>query len=359
MSRQRPSRIRPAATWLAPAASLAILAGWVLCVPPGPSRPGGRSADAASTQQPDLLAAVRKIGGRIVFERYDDGNWDLLAASADGSNPVNLTKTPDVHEHYPHASPDGARICFVADEGEGRSRSRNVYYISADGTGRTLVATNARQPCWSPDGRTIAYAPGEYKRFTLQCYASKGISFYDLETRKHRAHPNTSLHHLYALCWTPDGRWILATVHGGMGYRHGNLAIDVRGTAVHCLTPPVVGCRPDVSPDGKKLVWNLSDQTICVADLDLTSPRPAVRNVRKVITCDRKHEVYQADWSPDGRYLLFASGPLGGQTVGQMAKGWHICVADAARTNVRVTLTTQGVSNKDPDWVRAGAVEAK
>ena len=40
--------------------------------------------------------------------------------NADGSEPVNLTRTPREHEHYPQVSPDGTKICFSVDEGEGR-----------------------------------------------------------------------------------------------------------------------------------------------------------------------------------------------------------------------------------------------
>ena len=40
--------------------------------------------------------------------------------NADGSEPVNLTNTPKEHEHYPQVSPDGTKICFSVDEGEGR-----------------------------------------------------------------------------------------------------------------------------------------------------------------------------------------------------------------------------------------------
>ena len=60
-------------------------------------------------------------------------------------------------ELYPHVSNDGSRVCFVADEGQGESKVRSVYYMNIDGTGRTLVARNARQPFWEADGSAIAY----------------------------------------------------------------------------------------------------------------------------------------------------------------------------------------------------------
>ena len=101
---------------------------------------------------------------KILFETYrrteERFNWELFQIDADGSNPANLTQTPNLDEMYPHASPDGTKICFVVDEGIGRRKVRNVYYMNIDGSERMKVATNARQPCWSPDGKKIAYLKG-------------------------------------------------------------------------------------------------------------------------------------------------------------------------------------------------------
>ncbi|KPK82956.1 MAG: hypothetical protein AMJ81_08785 [Phycisphaerae bacterium SM23_33] len=305
-----------------------------------------------------LQAELKRIPHKIVYERYRGNTWELVMMNADGSAAVSLTGHTDLNALYPHASPDGKRICFVADEGTGESKSRNVYYMNADGAGRTLVARNARQPCWTSDGHAVAYMKGEFARFTYEDFASKGLFLYDLDSREHREHPNRSLHHLYNIGWSPDGGWVLATVHGGMGYRHAILAIEARGTGVFDLKP-AEGCRPDLSPDGKKLAWNATDQLIAVADLDLQSTPPKVANVRPAITCDKQHEVYHADWSPDGRYIAFAHGPLGPEQVGKVAKGWNICVADAAATDVWVPLTSDGASNKEPDWVPAGGTKGR
>ena len=88
------------------------------------------------TPYPKSELNLKEFPFRIVYETYrkTDGkeNWELYLINADGSNPVNLTNTPDVDELYPHASADGGRICFVADEGIGRKKVRNVYYINID-----------------------------------------------------------------------------------------------------------------------------------------------------------------------------------------------------------------------------------
>lgn len=302
---------------------------------------------------PDALD-LKKIPYKIVYESYrktnGTKNWDLYLINADGSNPVNLTRTPDVDEMYPHVSPDGTRICFVADEGTGNKKVRNIYYMNIDGSGRVKVADNARQPCWSPDGKTIAYLKAEFERYTIKDYATKGLFFYDIETRKHRQHPNEDLYHLYNICWSPDGNWFLATVHGGMGFKHANLAFGINGSKVFDLTKyGVTGCRTDCSFDSSRITWGLSDWDLCTAAIDLKSSVPKVTNVQRVVKCDKEHEVYHSDFSPDAKYIAFSSGPKAQEMVGGMAPGWNICIGDM--TGKWVQITTDGNHNKEPDWV--------
>ncbi|MHC4372367.1 MAG: TolB family protein, partial [Planctomycetota bacterium] len=102
------------------------------------------------TPAPRTAIDLKDIRCKIVYEtfRNTDGkaNWELCLINADGSNPVNLTNTPDSDEMYPHASPDGTKICCVADEMVRGRKVRNVYCMNVDGTGRVKVADNARQP---------------------------------------------------------------------------------------------------------------------------------------------------------------------------------------------------------------------
>jgi Tol biopolymer transport system component len=296
-----------------------------------------------------------EIPFKILYETYrkTEGrdNWELYQMNADGSNQVNLTRTPDLDEMYPHASPDGTKISFVVDEGSGRRKARSVYYMNIDGTGRVRVATNARQPCWSPDGKKIAYLLGEYDRYSTREYATSELIIYDLQSRQYKPHPNTSLHHIYAICWSPDGNWFFAAVHGGMGYSDTVLAIDADGTRVFDLEKwGVKGCRPDLSRDGKRMTWGETDWDLCVGDIDLSGPEPRVYNVNKIVKCLRAAKIYHVDFSPDSKYIAFSFGPSsGGQQVGGKARGWNICVTDL--TGKWVKITTDGSQNKEPDWV--------
>jgi Tol biopolymer transport system component len=143
--------------------------------------PGAESdAESQLPQEPCEKSEfnLKEIPFKIVFETYreTDGkeNWELFLISADGSDATNLTQTKDIDEMYPHVSPDGMKVCFVVDEGTGRSKIRNVYYMNMDGNSRVKVADNAREPCWSPDGKFLAY----WSSYGV----SYGISILSMET---------------------------------------------------------------------------------------------------------------------------------------------------------------------------------
>jgi len=302
---------------------------------------------------------LKAIPFKIIYETYRemDGkeNWELFLMNADGSNATNLTRTPEVDEMYPHASPDGTKVCFVADGGTGRSKVRSVYYMNIDGTDRVKVADNARQPCWSPDGKTIAYVKGEYERYTTRAFGTKGLFFYDLATGRHEQHSNRDLHHIYSICWSANGKWFIASATGGMGFDHTIIAFEAHGTGVFDLAKyGIKGCRPDLSSDGRLIGWaEISEVDVYVADIDLTLSVPRVADLRGVAKCGKGNCVNHTDFSPDGRYVAFGYGPAANYEVGSKTPGWNICIGDL--TGKWVQITTDGKHNKEPDWVPIGA----
>src|ERR1043166_2243642 len=303
----------------------------------------------------ELLEELKHCRHKILYESFRDGNWEIYIANADGSNATNLTKTSDVDEVYPKASPDGTKICFCADEGKGDAKVRNLYVMNLDGSGRKKIADNGREPCWSGDSKEIAYLPAELQKFTYSDFATKGIRLYDLATGKTREHSNNAkIHHLYTLNLTPDHKWFVATVHGGMGFKHGILALEAEGEGVFDFK--LSGCRPDVSPDGKKIIWGHGDHAIGLADLDFSQAPPVAKFVRNIVECKDPLETYHADWSPDMKYISFSYGPkfkgknlkgLLPEFPGVEAPGWNTCVADASQTNRWVAITLDGKGNKE------------
>jgi TolB protein len=317
-----------------------------------------RAQDKTREGDQELLAELKGYQHKLVYESNRDGNWELYICNADGTNHVNITNTKDVDELYPKPSPDGTKICFCADEGKGDAKVRNIYYMNSDGTGRVKIAANGREPCWSPDGTKIAYMKGEFEKFTYSDIASKGLYIYDLKSKQTRQHVNDKLMHLYTLNWSPDGKWFIATVHGALGFRHNILAIEADGDKYYDLK--LSGCRPNISPDGKKVCWGHGDYCAGVAELDFTGAEPKATNIIDVVESKDPVETYHVTWSPDMKYLTFSKGPrfmkkslkgLLPEFPGVEAPGWNICVADAKKKNRWVAITTDGRSNKQPSWV--------
>jgi len=325
----------------------------------------GQDKPAASLKQ-----ELKSCPFKILFEAYQNDNWDIHIMNADGSGRKNLTNTPDLHEHYPQASPDGTKICFLCDKGDGDKTVRGVYVMNADGTGRKCVAEKGRDPCWSPDGTKIAYARHEFDRFRVTDFASKGINIYDLRTGKSEPIANSDkVEHLYNLCWSADGKWIISTVHAGMGFKHGIVAIEIEGTRIIDMKLP--GCRPSLGADGKLIANSFDDYCIGLADLDFSSGAPKATNPRRLVAGKPSH-YYHPDISPDGKYVAYSVSPTGGKMkvsgpgtfadVAEMigVKGpWNIYVCrttaagkpeDAEQVQLTDDLT---LSSKEPEWIVA------
>jgi Tol biopolymer transport system component len=341
---------------------ITLLGGWIVECPAAGAEPAEAARDpvkdpgvAEDVQSEELREELKHVPYKIVYESYYDNHWGLKMVNADGSHPTIFTRTPHANELYPHVSPDGRKICFLVDEGEGKTKSRNVYYSNMDGTDRRLVVKNGRDPCWNFDGTAIVYLKGEVEELTYLDYASKGVFTYDLATRQHHQHPNQDLSHLYCFCCSPDGKWLLATVHAGMGFSHAILLIEANGESVYNLEIP--GCRPDISGDGKKIAWGASDNELRVGDLDFSTGKPKVVNAHNILTSRNPIHIYHIDWSPDGKYVAYSRGPskhsmhLAPEMIGVEAKGWNICVGDPSGVNRWVAITSDGNGNKEPDWV--------
>ena len=314
---------------------------------------------------------LNRLPFKIAYETYTNDNWEIFVMNADGSNPVNLTRTPKEHEHYPQVSPDGTKICFSVDEGEGRDTVRSLYVMDSDGKNRRKLVDHAREPFWSPDSKVIGFLPQEYPKFNIVDYYTTGMSFCDSTTGKVTPHPNaTNLHHLYNPSYAPNGKWIVATVHAGMNVKHGIMLIEARGDKIINLNIP--GCRPCFSPDGKQIAWGPGDHEIATAPINLDSDQPTVGE-RRVRIEDKTNKIYHVDWSPDSRFLCISRGPDGKgdatkpgtfpaacEMVGVYAPGWNLLAVSAERDGRLdlnqageadfTMLTTNGLSNKESSW---------
>ena len=101
-------------------------------------------------------------GSKIAFasDRDGDGNNEIYAANADGTNQTRLADAPG-NDANPSWSADGTRIVFQSGRIVNNVVLSEIYVMNADGTDLTNITNDPSakdySPAWSPDGTQIVF----------------------------------------------------------------------------------------------------------------------------------------------------------------------------------------------------------
>jgi serine/threonine protein kinase/Tol biopolymer transport system component len=226
--------------------------------------------------------------------------WWLAGRGAGSSEPVqakfNRLTFLEGSETSPSLSPDGKSLVYAKVVG-GKS---DLFLQPTDrGDQAADLTANApadsRQPAFSPDGQSLAFRSER-----------EGGGIFILSLRDRSVRRLTSFG--YNPAWSPDGSEIACATEGivepWQRVSHSQIwRIDVASSSQQLVTAGDDAVQPSWSPHGRRIAyWGIPENTI---QRVLWTVAVEGREPTRVI--DDAYLNWDPVWSPDGKYLYFAS----------------------------------------------------
>jgi eukaryotic-like serine/threonine-protein kinase len=230
--------------WVVGAVSGAVLAGLIVWRF-GAGAPTSRASMhfRAVTDFPGVQAqpSLSPDGRSVAFVSNRDGHYNLYVGLINGGNLVQITNDPNLKSR-PSWSPDGTTIAYARLNDSG---VWDVWDIPAlGGTPRRLIV-NAIDPAWSPDSRSLVYQNRSDQVLWI-CGAS-GENVHEVAGAANTEWIDTEPR------FSPDGRKIAFAARNSDGGPYGELAVaDLDTGRTRLLThDDALALSPAWSPDGR------------------------------------------------------------------------------------------------------------
>lgn len=269
--------------------------------------------------------------GRIAFQSNLGGARGIFILTASGVRRLTDDTRP---AEFPRWSPDGTRIAFSA-----RLKDHSqIFVMNADGSNPVQVTQaehDANELAWFPDGKKIAYTE-ETRRGKARSYKLWSV---DLQTKKAERLAPEFVGSSALPEFSTAAPFLAFSGKKGAGWDIYLYDLDKR--TLRSLTDSGHNCRARFSPDGTRIAYVSADADhkadIWVMNADGTGKE---RLTERDETFD-----YFPSWSPDGKYIVFASDAQGKSDRGR----WALFLVKVSTKRV-IPLFDSGTRDVFPDW---------
>ncbi|MBS1789111.1 MAG: PD40 domain-containing protein [Acidobacteria bacterium] len=300
----------------------------------------------------EIYPSLSPDGKLLVYTSDKAGNWDIYLQRVSGATPINLTKDSAANDIQPAFSPDGEQIVFRSDrEGGG------IFVMGATGEKVRRLVEGGYNPAWSPDGREVAYSIGSFARPSERGNFPGSLRVVNVATGRTRQVTETDA---VQPNWSPHGDRIAYWGIRRGGQRDIWTIGERGGEPVAVTSDSALDWNPVWSPDGRYLYF-ASDRggSMNLWRVPIVEQTGKLLGAPEPVTTPATYSGY-ISFSRDGRHLAYA------QVVPQINLQQVSFDPVKARIKAKPVWITQGSRiatdpdfSPDGEWVVFGATGDK
>jgi eukaryotic-like serine/threonine-protein kinase len=205
------------------------------------------------TFQPDqeLYPSLTPDGKAVIYAARPSGDWDIYWLRVGGRNPRNLTEDSPANDTHPAFSPDGERIVFRSERDKG-----GIFVMGATGESVKRLTNFGFYPAWSPDGREVTFSSQDFIDPNVRQMDPSSVWVVTLSTGEKRQLTDPKTGDAVQPAWSPAGvRIAYWGKHKGGQRDIWTIPALAGGAPVQVTDDAAFDWNPVWSPDGKFLYF--------------------------------------------------------------------------------------------------------